>query len=654
MDINTLDDRLSNYNDNKGEKEKLLDQIGVIEECLNVVEEDSLIINYDFSDAIELLDAFDYSIENLTQVISDIKNVIAVRKELNLSDLDIPYDEKQEETFNLFVDLLKKIKKQLLEKLRKLLIVYKDNTGVLDPLRNIFDGVGRRKYYTDVMVEGFYNTVDIFGLSFEEAKSILDKFYQTKNLSTQQEISEVNFEEVLNLYKEYLTPLSMDFFKKLLNDYKREVVTVIDLDSAREILEFFKDKGILEEFRRTALLKITLYGRLEYIRDVVYPKVMANSSSDIEAFFTDDLVSVWITEKGLTRKSSFRRSVKRGDSSSNETLHQSCHKIDYDGLEENIELLKANRHLFSDKFDPDDLGSNLNIKTMPVWALKKNIELSKLFNLGVLTPIPPTCLEKGDIENKLHLAIELGLLNSPLTQEFRVLDKDIVRSEEFQSNCARKKWYNQSIRNYFQRYLSKLSAKTINEYAILFHKLLSDGHLSFYNDFFSPLQAGAATPEIFTDAEKNILNDRDKMDDFVSNNFMIDWYSSFIDNFDEYDEIILDYDEEEKDSAESYKSYIDPSILDDDLIKDLDKNNTVVDVLSQNGEIVERKNEFVYMFGDRIISRYKVLHNASILKDFYRTLTNDMLLASIVRNSFLDKKSFELIRKSVMGKGVEL
>ena len=58
------------------------------------------------------------------------------------------------------------------------------------------------------------------------------------------------------------------------------------------------------------------------------------------------------------------------------------------------------------------------------------------------------------------------------------------------------------------------------------------------------------------------------------------------------------------------------------------------------------------MFGDRIISRYKVLHNASILKEEYGTLTEDMLMTAIVRNSFLDEKTYKRIENCVWKRGM--
>ena len=82
-----------------------------------------------------------------------------------------------------------------------------------------------------------------------------------------------------------------------------------------------------------------------------------------------------------------------------------------------------------------------------------------------------------------------------------------------------------------------------------------------------------------------------------------------------------------------------------------ESNNTVIDFVTQNDEEVERMNEFVYMFDDRIISRYKVLHNATILRKRYGYLDQEMLMTSIVRNSFLTEEEFENIKDTVYNKG---
>ncbi len=654
--IDVLKDTLTQLSEtNMDERTKIQAQIVIIEECERVIDNEELMSSYDFSNAIRLIESYNFSIENLSQIISDIQSVLLVREELNMSSDDMPLEENQVSTFKTFIEKLKAVKEELNEKLKKLSenVEGKKRISNLEALKNILEGTGRRKYYTEDMFRDFYEEFDILSLPPEQAQSLLEGFYQTRNLRSRQSVEKANIEDVVALYREFLPSSTMRFFEALLDNHKNEVTSAIDLDNVREILQFFKDNGILDKFKRTTLLKITLYGKAEYIKETVYPKVMSNTPDVIETFYEDDLASIWIKEKGTSthKASPFRRNRGRGEEKDTESLYSSCLTVDYDEFWENIEILRTNRSLFDDKFDVDDVGANLNIKTLPVWVLKKNIELCKLFGLGTITSLPTTCIERGDIEDKIHLAIELGLLNPPLTPVFREMDKDIVRNEEFQRNTARKKIYNQSIRNYFQRYLSMLSNRSVNEYAYMFYKLQTEGYTGFYNDFFSDVHAGKGNPEIITPQVREVITDKKKMDDFITDNFMTEWYSDFIQNYDEYDDVITEYTDEEKKTEYKEQSYIDSAILEDPLIKKLEENNTVMDTITQNDEVVERKNEFVYMFGNRIISRYKVLHNASILKDMYGTLTKDMLMASIVRNSFLDNDTFQQIYSNVMERG---
>ena len=657
--IDLLKDSLTQLNgNNMDERTKIQTQIVIIEECERVIDNEELMSGYDFSNAISLIDSYNYSIENLSQIISDIQSVLLVRKELNMSSNEMPFEDIQVSTFRSFVEKLNTLKKDLNNKLKNLSenVEAKKKIANLEALKNILEGKGKRKYYTEDMFRDFYEEFDILSLPPEQAQRLLDGFWQTKNLIGRQSAERANLEDVVALYREFLPSTTMRFFEALLNDHKNEVTSAIDLDNAREILQFFKDNGILDKFRKTTLLKITLYGKAEYIKEKVYQKIMSNTTDVIETFYEDDLASIWIKEKeSSTHKVNyFRRSRGRGKEKDTESLYPSCHTVDYDEFWENIELLKANRNLFGDRFDIDDVGANLNIKTLPVWVLKKNIELCKLFGLGTLTPLPTSCIDNGDIEDKIHLAIELGLLNPPLTPVFREMDKSIVRNDEFEKNTKKKKIHNQSIRNYFQRYLSTLSSKSINEYAYMFYKLQNEGYNAFYNDFFSDVHAGKGNPEIITPQAREIITDKKKMDDFIIDNFMTEWYSDFIENYDEYNDIITDYTDEEKKTEYKDQSYIDATILEEPLIKELEEKNTINDTITQNDEVLERKNEFVYMFGNRIISRYKVLHNASILRDMYGKLTKDMLMTSIVRNSFLDKDSFQQIYDDVMERGKTL
>ena len=650
--INSLKEKVNQLNEvDMDEKTIIQSQITIIEECEKIIQDDDLMSTYDFSNIIKILETYDFSINNLKNIINDIQNVLLIRKELSMSDRDIPFEQAQLNTLSLFKEKIAEIKEKLYKKLNQV----KDNKDIknkivnLELLRKIFDGTGRRKYYTEEMFKDFFEEFDILNCDEEEAIRLLELFYNTRNFKNSNNSTKVNFNDIVDLYRNFLSPKSMVYFEKMLIEYKDEIVRTIDLDNTREILQFFKDVQILDKFKRTALLKISLYGKLEYIKDTIYPYVMSKTVEGREAFFKDDLASIWIKESSSFSKTPFRtsrgkRKKKKGK------LYSESHSVSKDEFEENIKILAENNYLFDYKIDINDDGANLNIKTLKTWVLKNNIELCKLFRLGTISPLQLSCIEKGDIEDKIHLAIELGLLNPPLTPFFLQVDKDIVRNDEFQRNNYRKKRYNQSIRNYFQRYLSVLSSKTINEYSYLFYMLQNEGYIGFYNDFFSDIHAGKGNPlAIPIDGDK--LNNKQVMDDFILENFMNDWYSDYINNYDEYNEIITEYNMEGKKEKYNNYSYIDSSILEDPLIIELELNNTVNDIIMQDGNKIERKNEFVYLFDNRIISRYKVLHNASILKEMYGTLNRDMLMTSIVRNSFLDEKTFNNIKSIIMERG---
>lgn len=651
--INSLKEQLSQLKEQKtDEKSKLESQIAVIEKCETIMNDEELMLNYDFTTATNLIQENNYRIDDLLKIMSDIQNVLQVRKELNISNEDMPLEENQVSVLKRFLECLKKIKEEINKKLLEITTTVENERkiGNLESLKNILEGIGRRKYVTDEMFETFYNEFDILTLPPEQAQSLLETFYQTRNLNIRREKEKIEFSEVVELYKEFLSPLSMKLFEELLEEHKNEIINNISLDNARDILQFFKEKKILENFQRTALLKITLYGDCEYIKEEIYPRVIYSDEIVDETFYQDDLATIWVKKKGTSAYQTKPFRISKGHSENNdiEFLFPSCHTVDYDEFFENIEMLKANSQLFGDKYDFDDLGANLKLKTLPVWVIKKNIDLCKIFGMGIVSTVPLSSIEHGDIENKIHLAIELGLLNPPMNQRFIEMDKEIVRNEEFQRNVSKKKIYNQSIRNYFQRCLSILSLRTVNEYAYMFYKLKNMGYQSFYNDFFSDAKAGQGNPNFITSQEKKVIISKEQMDDFVAKNFMSEWYSDFIEQYDEYDAIITEYVDSEKKEQLLLDYYFDSEILQDELVKTIEEENTIMDIITENGKTIQRKNEYVYLFGDRIISRYKFLHNASILKKIYGTLDKNMMLTAMVRNSFLDMNDFQQIHDAVM------
>ena len=79
--IQNLKNHLAQLNEaNMDEKTRLQAQLVIIEECIKVVSNEDLLLNYDFTNAIELMDNYNFSISNLAEIISDVQRALLVRK----------------------------------------------------------------------------------------------------------------------------------------------------------------------------------------------------------------------------------------------------------------------------------------------------------------------------------------------------------------------------------------------------------------------------------------------------------------------------------------------------------------------------------------------------------------------------------------------
>ena len=644
--ISILKENLEKLNqDNMDQKTKLQAQLVIISQCEEVLNDEKLLLNYDFVKAIDLIENYNYSIDNLSEIIGDIKNALLVRKQLGLTKEEMPLEENQVKTFNDFIAGLRQIKNQLEIKIQALIESEEEKQKIknLENLKKVLQSNGKQ-YVTHDMFKTFFEEFNLLEMPLDEVQGLLEGFYQTRNLVNPQKVRSVSLAKIIDLYNEFLNPSKMEKLEGLIEEHKVEIRTNINLDNTRAILQFFKDNNLLKRFRNTALLKVSLYGNYFYIKNVVFPKMQAKGEL-LDAYFENEVASIWIKQEKSDnyRSRPFRVMRIRNKDKTVHSLYSSCNMVSYDEFWQNVEILKANHKLFEGSIDVEDIGANLTLQILPTWILKKNIELCKIFKINNFQNIPSSCIEKGDIENKIHIAIELGLLNPPMSEKFLELDKKIVRNTEFQQNIKKKKKFNQSIRNYFHRYPSILSIKTINEYAYLTYKLQNLGYENFYNGFFSALKAGQSNTSFITNEERKVLTDKSKLDDLIMDSFTKEWYSDLIENFDTYDNVIDMYKEELKDSE-----YFDKNILNDDLIKELENKNAVYDLIEENGQLVNVKNDYTYLFGGRIISRYKVLRNASILKKVYKELDQEMLLTAIVRNSFIDNDTFQLIKAQIM------
>ena len=662
--------------DNDKDKILLEEEKKIVQDCMEALKDDDELYNYDFSSIINVLNMENITIEDLERYINEIKQVIEVRKVI----FTINFSEEQNRVRNELNNNLDSLDKNLDERIKTINEnnSLKSEVNDLESMKDILLNNGKKKYYTDTMFDAFYKQFDFDSMSDDDFESIVDLFNNTKNFKGKSHKEKENLDDVINLFKEFLPAKEFEIkpeerfsglFDKLIHAYENEICSNIDLDNARDILSFYKEKGIINNFSRESLLMICIYANSEYVKKL-YNEVMNNYPNEIEKYYEKNFATAWVNEESYVKKQPFRTSKKHNKERKNKTLYSMCHGVSNNEIRDNIKLLNDHSYMFVEKYNVDNIGAHINTITRYIddikkglkvletlnslivthnWILKKNLELLNTFNIGQIYRIPVSTIGRGDLENKIHLAIELGLLNPPMDKLFKEYDKDITTNEKFVNLNSQQGINNNTIRNYFARNTAVLASTDINSYGYLFYKLRELGYVDFYNYFFSDRHTGdKATSDINEDMSK--LYDKD---DLISSVFVNDLYNISINRYDEYDNTISNYNEESK-SQDEENDYYDKSILEDDLIKELEAKYRINDTFSFGVSTLEYPNEFVYKIGDTLISRFKVLKNASILKNKYGYLDRDMLLSSIVRNSFLTKEAFSQIKETIEERNVLL
>jgi len=140
------------------------------------------------------------------------------------------------------------------------------------------------------------------------------------------------------------------------------------------------------------------------------------------------------------------------------------------------------------------------------------------------------------------------------------------------------------------------------------------------------------------------INNHSTMEELIANNFVTNYYDTLIPNYDIYVETIRDYQNSVK--GDIMIPYFDLGIMEDELVKKLE-SFMALDIYNSDEEIKKSFNPYVYAFDSNLISRYKVLRNLSILRNKYGYLNDDMVLTSVVYNSYLSEEAFNLIKESI-------
>ena len=229
---------------------------------------------------------------------------------------------------------------------------------------------------------------------------------------------------------------------------------------------------------------------------------------------------------------------------------------------------------------------------MSNYRLHENIDiLTKygILNLDNTENFPVSTLSFSDLVTKCDWAIEVGWLN-PLEKKFG---------------------------NYIKNYPSKLQVK-IDFFAVLYklkNEMSSD---EYYRTVFS--ENGKLNTAFYQNGYRQILQGKN-FSDFLGDTFVDFAHCSYLPNYSSFEQIIV----------QNFQLDYDLSILNDPLIKKLETYHHVND------------HDFQYVFGNVVVSRFKVLRIYSVLKKQENIDLEEALLFAITYNSLFSEQSLQAI-----------
>ena len=621
----------------KEELDRMSSVLKILNDALAALKSNDKLISYNFDMAINLVNqnVTNFGIIDLTKGISDIKNVLMAKKQFGLEDLEL--SDEQNKVINSFKEKLESYKRELENLINKYSNskIGNDIVENITDLKRLSEGKGRRKYYTYEMLESLLEVVDYDSLSYQEMKELSNLLSTTKNKDNLD--SEVTKEEVIDLLKEYLgDKVKVGYIER----HGKEICSTIDLENARKILEFFKKEDLLKKFGFMGLVLILMKGRYEFISKFYYNEILTEDEETRNIFFDDTLACVWVNEKRAGRRYSdgIRESGVKEDSNS---ICGKLPEVTKDDVINNIHLLEKHEEMLDGPYDKKNI-KDLYVLTKPTWLLEKNLLLFREF---CVYHVKPTAIAQTDLEDKINLAVELGLLNSPRNKAFKYIETTVPRYREFDIG-GNKKGYHESILNYFRRNTSQLGSTSYAEYVYWFYRMQRCGKEEFYKIFFSDKRAGTKSKEGFdTIEDKNIYGNAKEMNKIIDENFANNFYSQIIENYRKYVMVLKEFSKSP--SSIKVSPYFDRKILDEDIVREIEEFRSRDYTEDENNKADVHVSSYAYVFGQTIVSRYKVLRNLTILKNQFGYINEDMLLTAVAYKSYLSRDVFDTIRESL-------
>jgi len=629
--VEIINNKIFELQESKNRKDLINNELKEINKYLEILNKlDKEMLKFNLTKLKEILEKYNYYISNIDTLFSDVNNLIEfyVIKKNQILKLPAVYEVKLNEIKNSLKQIKDKLENNLTEK-----FLNDEDLEILKKINLLIEG--QEIDLTSSMLKVLYENI-IVDLSDDEKLELYKLLFESKNKKKFKN-TELNAETIKNkdeddvitkLIKMFKGP-RISVIKKYIEDNKEELHSVINIESAKEILKFIEEKRLMSNFDIPSLVTILCYGKLENIQKVYAEIEKIKNSVDprnegivnLDSFCNMNVVAMWLNppiikwnpgKKG--RKSAKEEKIVLPKSIKNKDMNIA-------NIEINVEMILSNIDLFDlNKLSKEKIYNNSIVRTMPPYILKKNIGLARTFGIYNLN----LSAVKNDMENRIHKAIEIGLLKAPKLNSYKYVN-------HVSKNLATK---NEKLKSqfkglsYFEYNTSNLSNFSENEFAYYTSILSKNGLDSLYFTFYN---------------SDHSINDHGDLSNYDKKN---DYKKEFItdNSFSEYNEVIDEFNSE---FANFNGLYFDPEIVYDPVIIEFERDFGIKDVNTEaEMENAIYHDDYVYKFKNKLLSRYRVLRNASILKEKYHELNRELLLASIIKDSYITEKEYLDIKNS--------
>ena len=616
-------------------------------EVLNKLNEE--MINLDISKLKNILKEYKYEINNIDELFTDVNNLIEYYIRIKKDILKIPF------AYSIKIDEIKDNLKIIKNELENSLIrdySSKEEIDLLNKLLLIINKESNEVEITKEMLKVLYERI-IVNLNENERIVLYEILhdYNKKEIVEENKRSYNKSDELIDLFKDNIYYSKI---KKFIIDNEDELLEVVDIENTKSIVEFLNKSNIINYFDPITLVYVSCYGKIDNvikvkeelikikdIYDDLCKKKKINDDFPYDSFCNLLSVAAWLNPP-IEKTEPAKKGRKPNDykpiimpksiKNNNQNMANIC---------ANVKLICGDLQLLDlDYLSIRKLFNNSIIRDAQPYVLRKNLELAKAYKLHSLN----ISALKNDMEKRINYAIELGLLKAPKLNS-AVYTSSVLGT--LNNEKLKKQFEGLS---YFEYNTSNLSTFTEKEFAYYTTILSKYGRNELYKKFYNSDHSinnhrSAPTFDAQIDYRNNFLNEKD-LDKKEGDN---DYQKSEnevvkINNFKEYADV-LDDDTNRYISFDG--NYFDPEIVYEDIVGTFERDFSIKNV--DDPKDIENSyinDEYVYMFKNKLLSRYRILRNASILKQRYGFLSADMFLTCIVKDSFITEEEYIFLRNS--------